>query len=290
MDNFLVFLTHKQMYFVLGVLLFFGVTETLAGYFASSKRTKHDVLIETVNTFLLFAITKPLITLFAFYLCSLIFPSVKDVLDTWPIWLMTTPAILVDDFIQYWYHRSSHEHKWLWKWHSPRHAAEEMGFLVSYREAIWFYVFMPNIWVMGILTYFGLGIGVATAIVLKQIVVISSHSTLTWDTFFYKRPKLMPIMKVLERIFITPTFHHGHHAVSIIDDIGNPNGNFGNMFSFWDQLFGSAKFTHEFPIKYGLQTDLKDDWKAHIFYPLIASKKQNSEISRAYKFVKTTKL
>ncbi len=100
----------------------------------------------------------------------------------------------------------------------------------------------------------------------------------------------MPVMKVLERVFITPAFHHGHHAKSNIDDIGHPTGNFGNMFSFWDQLFGSAKFTHAFPASYGLQTDLKDDWKAHVFYPLIASEKQDSEISRAYKFEKTTSL
>lgn len=102
----------------------------------------------------------------------------------------------------------------------------------------------------------------------------------------------MPIISVIERIIITPAFHHGHHARSIIDGVGYPNGNFGNMFSIWDQLFGSAKFTHAFPDKtnYGLQTDLNDSWAAHVFYPAIASSKSGSEIARDYKFEKTTVL
>jgi sterol desaturase/sphingolipid hydroxylase (fatty acid hydroxylase superfamily)/CDGSH-type Zn-finger protein len=284
------FLAQHSMMLVMAVLFGFGIMEAIFGYAANSKRSKDDVLVETVNTFILMVITKPLVTLGGFYLMQLLFPSAKDSVADWPLWASILVAILVDDFLQYWYHRSSHEYKWLWKWHRPHHVAEEMGFLVSYREAMWFYVFMPNIWWMGMFTYLGGGLGVAAGLVLKQLVVISSHSLLTWDSFFYNRPKLMPIMKVLERIFITPAFHHGHHAVSIVDDIGNPNGNFGNMFSFWDQLFGSAKFTHQFPTKYGLETDLKDDWKAHVFYPLITSDKQGSEISKDFKFEKTTVL
>lgn len=290
MNHFFTFLAEYQMLLVLGILILFGFGEAALGYFSNSKRTKNDVLIESVNTFILFGITKPAITFAGFFLISLLFPSLKDIAIHNPIWLNTIIFLLIDDFIQYWYHRSSHENKWLWKWHRPHHAAEEMGFLVSYREAVWFYIFMPNIYWIGVFTFLGGGIGVAAGIVLKQIIVISSHSLITWDSFFYKRKSLMPIMKVLERIFITPAFHHGHHAVSIVDDIGHPNGNFGNMLSIWDQLFGSAKFTHAFPTAYGLQTDLKDNWAAHIFYPVIASDKVGSELSRDYKFEKTTRL
>lgn len=290
MDNILNFLAAHQEIIVLGLLVFFGVAEFIFGFYAHSKRTKNDVLVETVSTFFILILAKPSLSVAAFYLTSWLFPSAKGLAAGNPLWLNVIIFLLIDDFLQYWYHRSSHEYKWFWKWHRPHHAAEEMGLLVSYREAIWYYVFIPNIWWAGIFTYLGTAPAVAAGIVLKQIIIVSSHSLITWDSFFYKRKALLPIINVLERIFITPAFHHAHHAKSIVDGIGHPNGNFGNMFSFWDQLFGSAKFTHSFPTEYGLQTDMKDDWTAHMFYPLVVSDKTGSELSRDYTFEKTTTL
>lgn len=290
MTNVLHFIADYSMLCVCGILLFFGLTEAIFGYFSNSNRTKDDVLIETINAFVLFVITKPIVMLTAFKLMQLAFPSVQDSLKSWHIGVSILVFLLVDDFLQYWYHRTSHEVKWLWKWHRAHHSAKEMGLLVSYREAVWFFMLMPNVWWLGIFTYLGGGVGVLAGLVLKQFIVISSHSLVTWDSFFYKRPALMPIMKILERIFITPAFHHGHHAVSIIDGVGHPNGNFGNMFSIWDQLFGSAKFTHAFPTEYGIPNDSKDSWAAQVFYPLVNSDKQGSDLAKDFSFEKTTKL
>ena len=292
MDKILLFLSENQMYLVLGILIFFSGLEAILGYFANWKRSKDDVLVETVSFVVLMALAKPLITIISFKLSALILPNQENIILNWPIWLSGLAYILLDDFTQYWYHRTSHEVKWLWKWHRPHHAAEEMGLLVSYREAVWFYLFMPNIWWIGIFTYLGGGVGVAAAIVLKQFFVISSHSNAKWDAIFYDKKYLKPIILVLERIFITPAFHHGHHAKSIIDNVGHPNGNFGNMFSIWDQLFGSAKFAHAFPNSdnYGLQVDQKDTWVSQVFYPVIKSNKNGSEIAADYKFEKTTTL
>lgn len=290
MEKIIQFVAEHNMLFVLGILVFFGLSEVAFGYFTSSKRSKDDVLVETVNTFFLMVITKPIVMFLAFQLMKWCIPSKENTLLILPFWLGLILFLLVDDFLQYWYHRSSHEYKWLWKHHRPHHAATEMGFLVSYRETIYFYMMMPNIWWLGIATFLGLGVPVAVGIVLKQAIVISSHSLATWDSFFYKRPALMPIMKVLERIFITPAFHHGHHAVSKIDDIGQPNGNYGNMLSIWDQMFGTATFTHAFPTEYGLPNDPKDSWASHTFYPLITSDKRGSELSKDFIFEKTTVL
>jgi sterol desaturase/sphingolipid hydroxylase (fatty acid hydroxylase superfamily)/CDGSH-type Zn-finger protein len=288
MSHFVQFLAEYHMLFIFGLIVLFSIIETVGGYFANSNRTKDDVLVETINTLALMVLTKPLIFLAATWLMSIIVPGSVGAVDSWPFWIQLLVFLFVDDLLQYWYHRSSHEYKWLWKLHRPHHAAEEMGFLVSYREAVWFYVFMPNIWWLGIFTFLGGGMGVAVGIVLKQVVVVSSHSLATWDSFFYNRPRLIPIVKVLERIFITPAFHHAHHAKSKIDDIGQPNGNFGNMFSIWDQVFGSAYYSHQFPSEYGLQADPKDNWASHVFYPLVMSKKPGSEISKGYTHEKTT--
>ncbi|MDZ7877110.1 MAG: sterol desaturase family protein [Saprospiraceae bacterium] len=288
MEKLITYIAAHDVFFVFGILAFFGLIEAIFGYLTNSKRSKGDVLIETVNTFVLLLLTKPLITFLSYQLIKLILPNQQNSLKNLPFWAGLLVFLLVDDFLQYWYHRSAHEYKWLWKWHRPHHTTTEMGLLVSYRQAVYYYLTMPNIWWLGIFTFLGGGIPVAIGLILKQLVIISSHSLATWDSFFYKRPVLVPIIKVLERLIVTPAFHHGHHAVSKIDGIGNPNGNYGNMFSIWDQLFGTATFVHAFPTAYGIPNDPNDDWTAHVFYPLVKSDKHGSELSKDYTFEQTT--
>jgi len=60
------------------------------------------------------------------------------------------------------------------------------------------------------------------------------------------------------------------------------------MFSIWDQLFGSALFTRQYPVEYGLPNDPKEHWTATYLYPVVASSNSNSEISRGYKKLETT--
>ena len=289
MSSFIQFLTDHAVLLVFGIILFFSATEVIGGYYSKSKRSKDDLLIESINTFVLLLITKPVILFVAMWLMSVLFPTGRNILVGYPFILQFALFVLVEDFMQYWYHRSAHEYKWLWKLHRAHHAAEEMGLLVSYRQSVWYYFLMPNIYWLGIYTYLGGGVSVALGLVLKQIIVISSHSLVTWDSFFHKRPGLMPVMRVLERIFITPSFHHAHHAPSKIDGIGNPDGNFGNMFSIWDQIFGTGIFTHQFPKAYGLEVNWKEGWAANTFWPIVKSANPQSELSRDYVLEDTTK-
>jgi sterol desaturase/sphingolipid hydroxylase (fatty acid hydroxylase superfamily)/CDGSH-type Zn-finger protein len=290
MEKLISFIATHDALFVFGILLFFGLIEAIFGYLSATKRSKSDVIIETVNAFTLFLLTKPLISALGYQLMKFILPNQGNAWKNVPFWGGLLLFLLVDDFLQYWYHRSAHEYKWLWKWHRPHHTATEMGLLVSYRQAVYYYVLMPNIWWLGVFAYFGGGIPVAIGLILKQIIIISSHSLAAWDAVFYRNKALMPIIKIIERIFITPAFHHGHHAVSKIDAIGNPNGNYGNMFSIWDQLFRTATFAHAYPTEYGIPNDPQDSWAAHVFYPLVKSEQTGSELSDDYKFEKTTVL
>lgn len=276
------------MLLIFGIIVFFSLIEAICGFYSKSNRTKDDLMVESFNAFVLMVITKPAIMLITIGILKLIIPGKENILSNWSFGILLIVFLFVDDLLQYWYHRLAHQYKWLWKLHRPHHAAEEMGFLVSYREAIWYYVLMPNIWWLGIFTFLGGGMALAVGIVLKQFVIISSHSLVTWDRFFYKRPVLTPIIKFIERIFITPAFHHAHHAKSKIDGIGNPNGNYGNMFSIWDQVFGSGSFTHKFPATYGLQVNPKESWIEHSLWPFVHAKNPISELSSEYSFEKTT--
>lgn len=288
MQEILSFIAEHHIKFVILILVVFGSLEAIFGYLANSKRSKDDVFVELTNTLFLMGITKPAIVFLTIMGLQSFMPNLEGFFRPLPFLFNLLLFLLIDDFLQYWYHRLSHEHKWLWKWHRAHHTATEMGLLVSYRQAIYFYVLMPNIWWLGVYTFLGSGVAVGVGIVLKQIIIISSHSLVTWDSFFHKNKAFLPILKILERIFITPAFHHAHHAVSKIDGVGNPNGNYGNMFSIWDQLFGTATFPHAFPSEYGIPNDPQDGWLSQSFYPLAKSDKQDSELSANYTFEKTT--
>ena len=222
------------------------------------------------------------------FLGKMIFPNAFNSMFELSLWMAVPLYMLIDDFAQYWYHRSAHEYDWLWKHHRPHHAAEEMGVMVSFRNSYLYYLFLPNIWIAALFTFLGMIPATVIGLAIKQLVVTSTHSTFKWDEYIYKIKFLNPFMWVFERIFVTPAFHYSHHGKSKADRISDPNGNFGNAFTIWDQLFGTATFTRKFPTEFGLQTDPKDDWSSHLFYPFIKSKKAGSEISKDFSRVSST--
>jgi sterol desaturase/sphingolipid hydroxylase (fatty acid hydroxylase superfamily)/CDGSH-type Zn-finger protein len=270
------------MFAILGILAVFGIIETLAGQLKRTKRTTSDWIQEAGGALMLSAFIKPVMVFVIVLLCTWLMPQFQDVLGGLSLWITLPIFLVVDDVLQYWYHRSAHEYDFLWKLHRPHHQAEEMGFFVSYRNAGLYYFLMPNIWWVAFFTFFGAGVAVAIGLVLKQVVIVASHSTVKWDKPFYSSRYLQPVIFVVERIIITPAFHHAHHGKSQIDGISEPNGNFGNMFSIWDQLFGSALFTGQFPTDYGLPNDPKEPWTVAYLWPLVHANNPASELSKGH--------
>ena len=275
-------------YIVLGIVLLFSLIETFAGFLTASKRTFSDWIQEAGGFLVLSFFYKPLIIFAAFFLGSNLIPGLQNSVASVNLLFGVVFYLLVDDVLQYWYHRFGHEYDFLWKLHRPHHQAEEMGFFVSYRNAGLYYLMMPNIWWVGFVIFIGGLKAVAIGLIAKQIIIISSHSTVRWDEFLYRYRVFNPLVSVLERIFITPAFHYAHHGKSMLDGISDPNGNYGNMFSIWDQLFGTAKFTRQFPTELGLVNDPKDKWTASYFYPAVTSDKPESEIACGFKKEATT--
>jgi len=277
-----------DVYLVIGILVFFALMEILVGHLKQSKRNKGEWFQEAGGFFILSLLIKPLIVLTVFYIGHTFFPHLQQTLSSWNIWLLLPFYLLIDDLLQYWYHRSGHEYEFLWKLHRSHHQAEQMGFFISYRNAGLYYVMMPNLWWLATITFLGGGYAVAIGLVAKQLVIIGSHSTVSWDKPLYKNKITAGIMSIVERIIVTPAFHHGHHGQSKLDGISEPNGNFGNMFSIWDQLFGSAVFTRQFPTDYGLQVATNEKWTASYFYPVIKSKDNNNILSNGFVKEKTS--
>ncbi|MEL0274363.1 MAG: sterol desaturase family protein, partial [Flavobacteriaceae bacterium] len=124
-----------DVFLVLGILIFFGSIESFAGYLRHSKRKKGDWLQEVLSFFLLSTAIKPTIVASVFILGNTIYPEGASLLSQQSFITVFFGYILVDDLLQYWYHRSAHEYPFLWKLHRSHHQAEEMGYFVAYRNA-----------------------------------------------------------------------------------------------------------------------------------------------------------
>lgn len=269
-------------YMIAGFMLFLGILEAMGGLYKNSKRTKDDWWIEILSFVHSSTISKPLIILVSAFILSWVMPQSKNMFNEVSLWIALPFVLLVDDFIQYWYHRKAHEWKWLWNLHRPHHSGPEMGVLVTFRENIFYVLIIPNIWFLGVMTYLGMGFAVAIAIILKYIIVVSAHSTTRWDRFLYQYKWLSPLAWLIERTISTPATHFAHHGKTTKDGISNPTGNFSNMFFFWDIMFGTALITRQYPKEFGIENDPKDHWSAHLYWPIIKSKKPNSEIGEGY--------
>tara|TARA_B110000196_G_scaffold296938_1_gene287647 strand:- start:188 stop:748 length:561 start_codon:yes stop_codon:yes gene_type:complete len=166
----------------------------------------------------------------------------------------------------------------MWKLHRPHHVVEEMGVLVTYRNAILYYAFMPGIWFSAILIYLGMIEVYLYYLPIKMTVIMLAHSEIRWDRFLYKYKVLHPLAWLVERTISTPCTHYAHHGLTSEDGVSNPNGNYGNLLFFWDVLFGTAKVTRKYPTKFGAWNKMKEPWYVQLFFPLIKSKDSRSEL------------
>lgn len=261
------------------ILVLFGSLEIMNGlYGKKSIRNRNDWYVELVSSFQLLVLMKPIIFTSTTIILFKFLPEYRGGFSEVSLFASTLLIIIGDDFLQYWYHRKAHKWNWLWKLHRPHHVAREMGVLVSYRNALLYYVLMPNIWWLSAANYLGLYQQVIIAVVLKQLIVTGAHSDIKWDSFLYRHNILSPLAWMIERIISTPATHFSHHGQDSKDGISNPNGNFGNMFFIWDIFFGTALITRKYPKIFGIIDDPNDIWSSHIYYPLVKSNKIGSEI------------
>ena len=260
------------------VLLILGILEGLGGLYFSGKRSKTDYTIELVSLATLPTLIQPGIFLVTFFGMNFFLPNLENYfINLHFMWQIVTFLIL-DDMVQYWWHRWSHTNMTMWKLHRPHHVVEEMGVLVTYRNAILYYALMPGIWFSGILIYLGMGYVYIFYVTVKLIVILLAHSETKWDRFLYRYKVLHPLAWIIERTISTPSTHFAHHGLTAEDGISHPNGNFGNLLFFWDILFGTAKITRKYPETFGAWNQIKEPWYIQLLFPIFRSKDPRSEL------------
>ncbi len=172
---------------------------------------------------------------FSFYLYQFRLFTLNTILESWQVWLIT---FLTIDFIFYWYHRAAHRVRLLWAIHMNHHSSVEMNFSVAFRQA-WFGPISkaPFFMVMPLVGFD------------PSITVVAALCSRLWGVVGHTQ--WIGKLGWLDSIFNTPSTHRVHHGTNLeyIDR------NYGNLFIFWDRLFGTyAK--EQTPVIFGLVKNL----------------------------------
>ncbi|WP_316849155.1 sterol desaturase family protein [Pedobacter agri] len=179
-----------------------------------------------------------------------------DISSAWYVWVL---ILLATDFVWYWYHRLGHEINFLWAAHIVHHQSEEFNLSAAARITTFQALFRNIFWC--VLPF----IGFHPTMIITILLVHGAYS-------FFTHTQLVGKLGWLEHVFITPSLHGVHHA----SDEKYLDKNYGDVFVFWDKLFGTFQ-TEEEPPKFGLTHPLKSYsflWQ-HFHYYL--------EIGEAYK-------
>jgi len=171
-----------------------------------------------------------------------------------PMPMQILVLVIVSDLTFYWWHRMVHSNRYFWAFHSIHHSQTTLNAMTGFRYHIVdetshrIFTFIP----FQIIGYTHFVYAWLWADFIVAWIFLVQHSEWNWS---YGK---------LGRIFVSPKFHRIHHST----DIAVANHNFSAIFSFWDDLFGTAERKRPSPTVYGLAGNpVKETLVAQFLYP-----------------------
>jgi len=207
-------------------------------YIAAKRKKKTTIYkYESSVANLSIGIAERLLNLFISASCFQLFYTIYknyalfQIPNHWLIWIV---LLLATDFVWYWYHRLGHEINILWGAHIVHHHSEEFNYTVSARITTFQALIRNLFWC--VLPF----IGFHPAMVITILIIHGAYS-------FFTHTQVLKLPSWLEYVLVTPSIHGVHHAANE----KYLNKNYGDLFVFWDKLFGTFVKEDEKPI-YGL--------------------------------------
>jgi len=160
------------------------------------------------------------------------------------IWISFIGGMMLMDFFGAWLaHWTSHNVKWMWRFHIIHHTDMNIDASSANRHHPGESVIRFSFTVLAVLI-------VGAPIWLVMIYQASSAFLSQFNHSNIKMPKALD--SFLMWIICTPNMHRVHHHYR------QPysDSNFGNIFSFWDRIFQTFKRVDNNHLKYGLDTHL----------------------------------
>lgn len=229
------FIPYAVPFFLLMIVL-----ELFWGWWKDNNTYRVNDSINSLSLGLLSTVTK-----FVFLnIGLLVFSGIEENYAIWAFnssslghWLL---AILLYDFLYYWFHRVSHERQFFWGSHVVHHQSEDYNLSTALRQTSTSFF---TTWVFFIPCFF-LGMPIT-----MYVSIASAH--LIYQ--FWVHTQHISTLGFLEWFMVTPSNHRVHHAQ-------NPDyidKNYGGLLIIWDRLFGTFKKEHrEQPAIYGIRAPL----------------------------------
>jgi len=153
-------------------------------------------------------------------------------------WWVWAAALIADDICYYWFHRLSHEVRFLWAAHVNHHSSRKYNLSTALRQpwttpftSLWFWTPMPL-----------LGFDPAMILTVQAVSLLYQ---------FWIHTEAIDNLGPLEAVFNTPSHHRVHHA----KNVRYLDRNHGGILIVWDRFFGTFAREIEPPV-YGLTKDI----------------------------------
>lgn len=164
-----------------------------------------------------------------------------------PLWLFALLGLLLLDLISAWFiHWLQHQVKWMWKFHLIHHSDTWVDTTTANRHHPGESVFRA---VFTLLAVAITGSPVWLVFLYQSLSVLFAQ----FNHANISLPKRLD--KAIAWIIVSPDMHKvHHHAEQPLTDT-----NYGNIFSFWDRLFGTYASADTSSLHYGIDTFPKEE-------------------------------
>ena len=188
-------------------------------------------LMVQVLTFLTFAPAKSILAISPL-------TSVRTWVGALPFVVQFVAIMFLTDLVQYWVHRAFHRIPWLWQFHAVHHSARKMDWMAGAR------MHFLEIFVLRSMTVIPMYVlGFSDLAMHSYIFLVYLYSTFVHANLGWR-------FKLIEKMLVTPRFHHWHHGI----EAEAIDVNFAVHFPLLDRLFGTYFLPAErWPDGYGIE-------------------------------------
>ncbi len=149
---------------------------------------------------------------------------------------------VLQDFLYYWFHRTSHRVRWLWASHVAHHSSRLMNFSTAFRQSLTYP--LSGMWLFWLPLVL---LGFAPTLVLAVVAINLGFQ-------FFVHTRAGKHWGWLGYVLNTPAWHRVHHACNDV----YIDKNFAGVLVIWDRLFGSFEPEHaEIPCRFGITDDFE---------------------------------
>lgn len=259
----------EHLLFLLSAAIIFLPIEHLVPRIKREKFIRENLDLDLVYMLLgavmIMAVSGLYISLVVSVSAPLVPEKAKEFVGSAPLWAQVITLIVAADFYYYWAHRLFHKFPVLWKFHSIHHSIKHMDWIAAYRtHPIDTAITNSGAIILTILFEFN----------VTALIIFSAQ--FSWHSLL-KHSNIKVGWGPMRWLYLTPTFHHWHHA-NVVEAYDK---NFSGQLPVWDLLFGTANMEEKAgPPKYGVDDPVPTTFLSSLFYPFILQKASNANLAR----------